>query len=456
MLIFLKGCNKDEESEKGVLMKRTFANELSPEMDGKNVLLCGWAQEIRDLKKVKFVVFRDFSGTVQLVALPDAMKKEDFDSIAKITPESAICAEGTVKKSNIAKLGFEVHLKRIDVLSKSEALPIIVIEKDIETGFAKRFDYRSIDLRKQRNLAIFKIESALVQGMTEFLDRAGFMHVFTPCIMGAASESGADVFKINYYDGEAYLRQDPQLHRQLSIAGGLEKIYDLGPSWRAEKSHTVKHLCEHRTCAVETAFIKDEIELERLEEQLIVHAIKNVIEKCRGELSILGIKLEVPKTPFPEIKFPDVYGILEKLGKKLPGGEDLDAESMELLGNYVKKEYASDFYFVNRFPSAIKPFYVMKVDSEPEWARSIDLNYGKLELSSGGQREHRYEVLMAQVKEKHLDLKNLEWFTKFFKYGVPPHGGFALGIERLTQAILNLPNIREAVLFPREPDRLLP
>lgn len=437
-------------------MERTFARDLSPELDGKKVLLCGWAQEVRDLKKIKFIVLRDLSGIVQLIALPDVMAKDDLDSISKITPESAISVEGVVRKSTIAKLGFEVQIEKIAVLSKSEPLPIIVSEKDIETGFAKRFDYRSVDLRKPKNLAIFKVESALVQGITEFLDKNGFMHVFTPCIMGAASESGAEVFKIGYYGGEAYLRQDPQLHRQLTVAGGLEKIYDLGPNWRAEKSHTVRHLCEHRACAVEMAFINDERDVERLEEQLIVAAIKSIKEKCEKELILLGVSLEVPKTPFPEIKFPDVYSILEKLGKKLPRGEDLDPESMELLADYVKKEYGSDFYFVNRFPYAIKPFYVMRVDSEPEWARSIDLNYGKLELSSGGEREHRYDVLMSQVDEKGLNPENLEWFTKFFKYGVPPHGGFAIGIERFVQAILSLPNIREAVLFPREPDRVLP
>jgi len=436
--------------------KRTLASELRPEMDGKDVLLMGWAQDIRNIKKIVFVVFRDHTGTAQLVAVQENLDKKVFEDISKLSPETCIKVEGVVKKSSIAKAGYEVHIKNLEVLSKAEPLPISVVEKDIETGFSKRFDYRSIDLRKPKSLAIFRIESALVQGMTKYLDENGFLHVFTPCIMGAASESGAEVFRIKYYDREAYLRQDPQLHRQLTIAGGLDKIYDLGPNWRAEKSHTVKHLCEHRACAVEKAFIRDEIELERLEEEVIRAGIKNVLQNCERELSVLGVQLEVPKAPFPEIRFPEVYEILQGMGKRLPRETDLDAESMELLAKYVEREYDSKFYFVNRFPFAIKPFYVMRVDSEPEWARSIDLNYGSLELSSGGQREHRYDVLMSQIKEKNLNPKNLEWFTQFFKYGVPPHGGFAIGVERLTQAILKLPNIREAVLFPREPDRLLP
>ncbi|MEM0231037.1 MAG: aspartate--tRNA(Asn) ligase [Candidatus Woesearchaeota archaeon] len=437
-------------------MKRTFASEITPEMDGKGVLLMGWAQEIRNIKKIIFIVFRDFSGTAQLVALKEDLDEKTFETVSKISQETSIRVEGIVKKSSIARAGCEVHIKRIEVLSRAEPLPISVVERDIETGFSKRFDYRSIDLRKPKNLAIFKIESTLVQGITKYLDENGFMHIFTPCIMGAASESGAEVFRIKYYDREAYLRQDPQLHRQLTIAGGLERIYDLGPNWRAEKSHTVKHLCEHRACAVEKAFISDEVELERLEEEIIRAGIRNILSKCKSELEILNVNLEVPKAPFPEIRFPEVYKILESMGKNLPPETDLDAEAMELLAKYVKKEYDSDFYFINRFPFSIKPFYVMRVDSEPQWARSIDLNYGNLELSSGGQREHRYEVLMAQVREKGLNPKNLEWFTEFFRYGAPPHGGFAIGIERLTQAILKLPNIREAVLFPREPDRLLP
>ncbi len=437
-------------------MERIFIKELNENLDGKKVLLKGWVHEIRDLKKVKFILLRDFTGIAQLVALEDASKKEIFESIPKIPIESVVSVEGTVKKSDIAKRKIEVVIEKIEILAKAEKLPITLVDKGVDTGFSKRFDYRSIDLRKPKNLAIFKIESAIVEGMTNFLQKNGFIQVFTPCIMGAASESGAEVFAIKYYDKEAYLRQDPQLHRQLTIAGGIEKLYDLGPSWRAEKSHTVRHLCEHRTCAVEKAFIKDELEIERIEEELVVAALENAKQKYPEALELLGVELKIPKTPFLEMRFPKIYEILAEMGKKLPKETDLDIESSELLGRYVKEKHHADFYFVNRFPSAIKPFYVMKVDEEPEFARSIDLNFGKIELSSGGQREHRYEKIMQQIAEKKLDPKNIEWFTNFFRYGVPPHGGFAIGIERLMQAVLNLSNIREAVLFPREPDRLLP
>jgi len=333
-------------------------------------------------------------------------------------------------------------------------LPLEVTEKT-QAMQQQRLDFRVIDLRKPRNHAIFVIQSKLIEGMVEYLNASDFIQVFTPCILGSASESGADVFNIDYYGKKAFLRQDPQLHRQLTIASGFEKIYDLGPSWRAEKSHTTKHLCEHRAMAVEIGFINDELDVIRLEENLIIAALKKVNKECKEQLKFFDVKLKVPESPFPELRFPKIYHILERQNKNIYG-QDLDAEAEKILYDYVKKKYNSEFYFFNRFPFSIKPFYVMRVDDNKEWARSIDLSYRGVELSSGGQREHRYDVLISQIKEKGLKPENLEWFTKFFKFGVCPHGGFALGIERLTKQVLNLDNIRDAVLFARDPERLLP
>nr|MCK4929725.1 aspartate--tRNA(Asn) ligase [Nanoarchaeota archaeon] len=437
-------------------MKRSYVNEITPEMDGKEVLVKGWVYEIRDLSNVKFVLLRDYTGMIQLVANKKETPEEIFKKIPKISIESVVVVKGIVKKSKIAKKGVEIVIKDVDVLSRAETLPITVSEKGIKIDMSKRLDFRSIDLRKQENQAIFKIQSALTYGMIEWLNKNGFTQVFTPCLMGASSESGAEVFKIKYYNTEAFLRQDPQLHRQLTILGGIEKLYDIGPSWRAEKSNTSKHLCEHRTCAVELAFLKDETDTMRIEENVVISALKNAKNTCKEELKILGVEIKIPETPFPELRFPELYEILKSMGKKIKDGEELDAEAEKLIWEYVKKKYKTDFYFFNRFPSVIKPFYVMRVDEDPTYARSVDLNCRGLELSSGGQREHRYEKIISQAKETGADLKGLEWFTKFFKYGAPPHGGFALGIERLTQVILGIDNIRKTVLFPRAPDRLLP
>ncbi len=431
-------------------MKRSYVSELKR---GQDVLLKGWVHEIRELAKLKFLLLRDSSGIVQCVI------KDKKNFVPGLTLESVVEINGKVKsakvKSEIARNDIEIEVSAIKILSKAEEIPIHVNEKTTITDLSKRLDNRSLDLRKPKVNAIFRIQSALVEGMKDYLDRKGFVQVFTPCLMGVASESGSEVFEVKYFNKKAFLRQDPQLHRQLTIIGGVEKLYDIGPSWRAEKSHTAKHICEHRTCAVELAFIKDEKEVMKIEEEMVVSAIKNVIKDCEDKLSLLGIKLKVPKTPFPELKFPEVYDILKKKGENIVG-EDLDSEAEKILWQYVQKKYpGAEFYFINKFPFKIKPFYVYCERGE-RYARSVDLYYKGIEMSSGGQREHRYDKLLENIKKKGMSLKSVEWFVKFFKYGAPPHGGFAIGIERLTQVLLDLQNIREAVLFPRDTERLEP
>jgi aspartyl-tRNA synthetase len=318
----------------------------------------------------------------------------------------------------------------------------------------KRLDWRSIDLRVPQNQAIFKIESKLIEGAYEYGMKNGFINIYTPSLMGVVAESGSEMFNVDYFGKKAFLRQDPQLHRQLTIAGGFEKIFEVGPSWRAELSHTIRHLCEHRTIAFEKAYITDERDTMRLEEQVIISALKKVKEDCKGELELLQKEVNIPKAPFPELSYPKIYDILEGLGKKIEYGKDHDWESEQLLAKYVKEKYNSEFFFINRFPFGVKPFYVMRVDEEPMWARSVDMIYKGMEMSSGGQRENRYDKLMENVKEK--GMKNVEWFTNVFKYGVPPHGGFSIGIERLTMQLLDVENVRETTLYPRDPERLVP
>lgn len=430
-------------------MNRTYIKDLKK----GQVLLQGWVHELRDIGKIKFILLRDMSGVVQCV-----IKKENlFKQFSNLSLESVVSIKGNVREAQVkspevTKKEIEIEVEELEILSKAEPLPINIKEK-IKTGLSKKLDYRSLDLRARKNTAIFKIQAAFVEGMQQWLNKNNFIQVSTPCLIGTASESGAEVFSVLYFNKKAFLRQDPQLHRQLAIAGGLERIYDFGPNWRAEKSHTIKHLTEHRCMAVELAFIKDEQDVMRVEEQVVVSAIKNAIKKCDEELELLNVNLKVPKIPFPELKFPKIYEILREAGKKIKDGQDLDAEAEKILAQYVQEKYKSEFFFINGFPFNLKPFYVYH---DNKYARSVDLYCKTLELSSGGQREHRYEVLIKNIKEKNLNPKNLEWFTKFFKYGVPPHGGFALGIERFTQILLGLKNIREACLFPRDPERLVP
>jgi aspartyl-tRNA synthetase len=437
-------------------MERThYTNELK-ECVGKEVVVSGWCHDVRLLGGINFILLRDFKGIVQIKAEKGECPEEVLRLVEKLHQEDVLTVKGKVVKSEIAKGGIEIIPDKIEVLSKAETpLPLDprwVTPASLDT----RLNWRSLDLRRRENLAIFKIQAKLQEGMEEFLRGKGFLRVWTPSIIGGISEGGAEVFRIDFFGKEAYLRQDPQLHRQLLIAAGFEKIYEVGPSWRAEPSDQPTHLAEHRTISPEFAFMKDESDMMRLEQEMCVAGIKKVVEECEEELKILGKEIEVPKLPFPELRFPKIYEILEEYGKKLERGKDLDKESEKILTDYVKEKYKHDFFFVNRFPSAVKPFYVMKVDEDPEWARSVDLIFKGLEISSGGQREHRYEKIIQQIKEKGLRLETLKWFTEVFRYGVPPHGGFSIGIERFTMKLLDITNIKEVVLFPRYVTRSSP
>lgn len=423
---------------------------------GKEVKLAGWVHDVRVLGGIIFILLRNSKGIVQVVAPKKTVKPELFSQIADLRQEDVITLTGVVTKSKVARLGFEVVPSEMHLLSKAD-VPLPLDPRGVTpASLDTRLQWRTLELRRPESSAIFKIENALVQGFEEQLRKEGFVRVFTPSIIGGVSEGGSEVFRVDYYGKDAFLRQDPQLHRQLTIAGGFDRVYDLGPNWRAELSHTPRHLSEHRTIAPELAFIADERDTMRVEERMVASGIKRVIGDCADELGLLKLELEAPKTPFPEIDFPEAYETLERLGRSLPRGQDIDEASQRALAAHVKEDTGSDFFFLNRFPSAAKPFYVMRVDEEPEFARSVDLVYKGLELSSGGQREHRQDRIVAQIKEKGFSLEALKWFTEPFRYGVPPHGGFSFGIERFTAYLLGIENIKEATLFPRDPETLQP
>ncbi len=435
------------------MLKRTHYTD---EVKTGEVVISGWVKKVRDLGRVKFIILRDCKGIVQITFKRGIVTDSLFEIIEGLGQEDVISVRGNVVKRENTPQGVEVIPSEVDIVDKAiRPLPMDISSK-IESNLDVRLDWRVLDLRRPETAAIFKIQAKIVEAIMKFLSEKEFLQVFTPCLMGTASESGAEVFPVVYFDKNAFLRQDPQLHRQLLIAAGFDKIYDLGPNWRAEPSHTPRHLCEYRACAVEFAFMVNESDMMRVEEDLIIATLKTVKKECQKELCLLKKEVSIPKTPFPEFKFPKVYDVLEEFGKRIEYGEDYDRESEMILSKYVKDKYGNDFFFVNRFPYKVKPFYVMKVDEEPQWARSVDMIYKGLEQSSGGQREHRYEKIIQQIKEKQMNVNSLEWFTKFFKYGVPSHGGFCLGIERFVKQLLDLKNIREGVLFPRAPERLLP
>ncbi len=437
------------------MLRDTYISQVSTE-PGKEYTIGGWISRLKELKNARFIWVSDKTGTIQISLVKGKVDASLFEMFDNLNLHDFVVVKGKVPEQIMAKNFKELIPTKITVVGKAEKpLPIDMsglVESELET----RLDWRSIALRNKNLMFVLKAESSLIEGMENYLNKHDFTIVFTPSIIGVAAEGGSEVFPIVYYDKTTYLRQDPQLHRQLLMVAGLDKIYEIGPSWRAELSHTPRHLSEHRTCAAEISFIEDEHDVMKLEEELVQAALKNVVDRHRDELEELGIEVTVPKTPFPELKFPEIYDLLEELGKKLEHGEDLDHESELLLAKYVKEKYNSEFFFVNRFPYKVKPFYVMRVDDEPEYARSIDLIYKGVELSSGGQREHRYEKIIEQAKEKGLSEGSYMWFAKFFKYGAPPHGGFSIGIERTVMQMLNMQNILEAAAFPRTPERTVP
>lgn len=429
----------------------------APKTPGSKVKIGGRVMRVNDLKIARFFWIRDITGAIQITVLKKNTSPELMKLAEELMPNDFVVIDGHVPEEIKVKSGGEIIPDSIQVVSRSQAPSPIDIEGFNESGMDKRLDWRALDLRSPKPTAIFVIQSKLMEGMQKYLYSQKFMQTFTPSLMGVSSEGGAEVFGLRHFGKNAFLRQDPQLHRQLLMLAGFEKVYEIGPSWRAELSNTPQHLTEHRTCAAEISFIDDEYDVMKVEENLMAHAVKAVIEDCQEELKLFNIDLKMPKLPFPVIEFPGAYDILEELGFKANRGkEDYTKQGEQALGKYVKEKYGSDFFFVDRFPYAIKPFYVMRVDEDPQWARSIDLIYKGVEMSSGGQREHRYEKIIEQAKGKGLDLENLKWFTEFFRYGAPPHGGFSIGIERLTMKILDLQNVREAALFPRAPDRLIP
>jgi nondiscriminating aspartyl-tRNA synthetase len=437
-------------------LEETSAPEAIAKKLGERVTVNGWVHDVRLLGGINFILLRNSEGIVQVTAPKKAVAKEVMDVVGALHPEDVVRCIGLVKEAKVARNGFEIIPDRIALISAA-ATPLPLDPRGVtDANIDTRLNWRTLDLRRPEVQAIFRIQDALVEGMEEHLRGSGFTRIFTPSILGGVSEGGAEVFKTDYYGKPAFLRQDPQLHRQLAIAGGMGKVYDLGPSWRAELSHTPRHMSEHRTIAPELSFMRDERDTMRVEEAMLVRGIRKVNEKCQRELDALQLDLDEPRTPFPELAFPDLYETLKKLGHALPRERDLDRESERLLTEHVKREFGSDFFFVNRFPSSVKPFYVMHVDDEPEFARSVDLVYKGLELSSGGQREHRHDRIVAQISQKGLDPQGLAWFTEPFRYGVPPHGGFSLGIERLTASLLGIENVKEAALFPRDPERLQP
>ena len=372
--------------------------------------------------------------------------KENFKKYTKLTRESVICARGKVQKTEQAKLGFEILPEEIEVLNQAETpLPLGVADKvsaDMETRIENRF----LDLRKPEVLAVFIARSNILRGIREILSEENFIEVHTPKIVATATEGGTELFPVKYFEKDAFLNQSPQLYKQILMGSGFDKVFEIAPAFRAEEHNTTRHLNEFISIDAEMSFADDEDAM-RILEKGIQNAIKYAVEDESFEM--LNRNLEVPKIPFKRITYDEALDIINSRGLNMEWGEDFSTEALKILG-----EEMDDFYFITKWPLEIKPFYVLP--HEEKYSKAFDLMHRDKELSSGAQRNHVYESLVEVMKSKGLNPESFEFYLRAFIFGMPPHAGWGLGLERLVMIITGVKNIRECVIFPRDRTRLIP
>lgn len=428
-----------------------YSKEITKNEYNSQVSVAGWVEEIRNLGSIAFLILRDKKGTLQLTILKKKTP-ELFEQLISLPRESVISVKGLCKENEKVRNGYEILPESLDVLSVAETpLPLGVVDK-VEADFDTRLDNRIIDLRKPQIQAIFKIRNEVLAAAHDFLRSHMFLEVHTPKIIASSSEGGTDVFKLHYFEKEAFLAQSPQLYKQGLMASGLDRVYEIAWYFRAEEHNTRRHLNESTAIDVEMAFIKDEDDVMKILEHL-VHAMWKRASECKEELELLNKTIVVPQVPFTRIPYDDVVKKIQQRHSPIQWGMDLSTEDERLLGE-IMKEDGIDFYFITRYPLESKPFYTMPF--EQNYSRGFDLECKGVEISSGSQRIHDVVLLTERLQACGLDPKDFEAYLQAFRYGMPPHGGFGFGIERFLMELLDISNIRECILFPRDRSRLTP
>ena len=422
---------------------------------GHQVRVCGWVQTLRLQRRMQFVVFRDETGVVQLTNRREVRPGLDRQ-IDALSVGSAVSLTGRVVEAPQVKLGgIEVLVDSIDQVSIAEQ-PLPIAET---SNPDLRLDWRFLDLRAPRQHLAFRVGDLFEQRMRGFLLARGFTELHTPKLMGAASESGAEVFRVDYFGSSAYLAQSPQFHKQMAIAAGFDRVMEVGPVFRAEPSFTSRHSTEFTGLDLEMAWIDSVDDVMRMEEEMLAHAIAAVRDSFGHQFEeVFGADLVIPAMPFPRITLVEARKQLLRAGWRPAdrSTEDLDGEGERMLSNLVAEKFGHQFVFVTDYPVSVRPFYHMRPADAPTVTSSFDLIWNGLEVTTGAQREHRYEVLVAQAAEKGIALEPIRHYVDCFRFGCPPHGGLGIGINRLLMKLLDLPSIREASLFFRGPNRLTP
>ena len=431
---------------------RTYTADAEP---GEEVTVAGWVHEIRDLGGIAFLILRDTTGRIQVKFEKEEMDDDLVETGTEVTRESVVRVTGAVEAEERAPTGVEIIPESVAVVAPADTeLPLDPSGK-VEAELSTRLDNRTLDVRREEAQAVFEIRAEVLRAVRDYFRSVGCTEINTPKIVATGTEGGTELFPITYFGQEAFMNQSPQLFKQLLVGSGVERVFEVGPIFRAEEHNTPRHLNEATMIDFESAFI-DHHEAMDVCEGTLLAAYEAVAENCRDELETLDMveAFDVPGEGFPRLTYEEAIERINasgELDEHLTWGDDLPTEGEKLLGDDV-----GGHYFVTDWPAEIKPFYIQDYDDDPEYSKGFDLMHPRMELVSGGQREHRYEELVAGFEQQGLDPDQFEYYTKMFRYGMPPHAGWAYGVERLVMTMLGLSNIREAVLFPRDRQRLSP
>lgn len=424
-------------------MQRTFAAELKGHV-GQEVMMQGWVHSRRDLGGISFLVLRDKTGIVQCV----------FEKTHIPMGESCVRVSGKVVEAKKAPGGLELQAKTLEIISEGIApAPIEIPKEDWHANPETLLEYRHVSLRGLKARAAMKVQAELVKAFRGFLNDKGFTEIFTPKLVAAGAEGGANLFEVDYYGKRAYLAQSPQLYKQIMV-GVLESVYEVAPVYRAEQSHTSRHLSEYLSLDVEFGFIESDNDVMDMEEAVVKSMMEGVRESCQAEINLFEAQVPDSSVKFPRIPLMEARELVKEKYNYETGGKDLDPEAERLIGKWAKEEQNSDFVFVTNYPQAARPFYTYPIENG--LTRGMDLIFRGLEITSGGQRVHQHAMLIEELQKRKMNPEAFAGYLEVFKHGMPPHGGFAIGAERITALLLGISNVRFARAFPRDGSRLQP
>ena len=430
--------------------RTNYAKDTTPEIAGSDVTVMGWVHEIRDLGGIIFIIIRDVTGRVQITAPSKKVDSEILDELRKFRKESVVAIKGTVQEAPKAPNGVEILPKEIKILNLSnQPLPMDPTEK-VRAEIDTRLDSRFLDLRKENVSAIFKIKGQMFHTIRDFFYSKGFYEINTPKLVASATEGGTELFPITYFEKEAFLGQSPQLYKQMMMAAGMDKVFEIGQIFRAEEHDTLRHLNEAVSIDAEASFMND-VDVMKILNDMILNVLGDVKNNCQRELEILDHEITLPDGDFPVVTYDEAVDIVNSRDVEMQWGEDLSRAAEKALGDAM-----GGFYFLTKWPLEIKPFYVMPDEKDDKYSQAFDLMYKNLELSSGATRVHQYDLLLSQIEERGLNPAGFGSYLKAFEYGMPPHAGWGVGADRLTMVLTGAENIRECVLFPRDRHRLTP